>query len=66
MTKLSITGMTCGHCQKAVEEALESVEGAQDVNVDLASGTATVAGAADPARLVAAVEDEGYGAQVAA
>lgn len=65
MTRLTITGMTCGHCEKAVREALEGVEGTRDVRVDLAQGVATVDGPADPAKLVAAVEDEGYGAQVA-
>jgi len=65
MTELKIEGMTCGHCQKSVQEALERVEGAQNVVVDLAAGRAQVEGTADTSRLVAAVEAEGYRASPA-
>ena len=58
--------MTCGHCEKAVQNALKSVPGVQDVRVNLQDGTATVQGDADPQALVAAVTEEGYGAQVRA
>lgn len=58
--------MTCGHCQKAVTEALEGVDGVTDVEVDLESGVAKVEGTGDADALVSAVEDEGYSASVAA
>lgn len=60
MTELTITGMTCDHCQHAVKGALESVEGVQSAQVDLATGTAQVDGNADLSALVQAVEEEGY------
>lgn len=60
MAELTITGMTCDHCQHAVKGALESVEGVQSAQVDLATGTAQVAGNADLGALVQAVEEEGY------
>ena len=63
-TELTISGMTCGHCQSAVTKALKSVPGVQDAQVDLAHGSATVQGQADPQALLAAVTEEGYGAQV--
>lgn len=63
-TELNISGMTCGHCQTAVTKALKSVPGVQDANVDLQRGTAQVQGQADPQALLAAVKDEGYGAQL--
>lgn len=66
MTELKIEGMTCGHCQKSVQEALERVEGTESVVVDLAAGRAQVEGTADTDRLVAAVESEGYRASPAA
>ena len=66
MKQLNVTGMTCGHCQNAVKNALESVAGVQKAEVDLASGVACVEGDADVNKLVAAVEEEGYGAAVAA
>jgi copper chaperone len=64
-TELNVSGMTCGHCLAAVTKALKSVEGVTDAHVDLASGKATVTGTSDTQALVAAVTDEGYGAQVA-
>jgi copper chaperone len=60
MTELKIDGMTCGHCSAAVKKALERVAGVTGADVDLAAGRARVQGAADPANLIAAVQDEGY------
>ena len=58
---LTITGMSCGHCVRAVQNALEAVDGVsvEDVRV----GEARVRyddEAVDPAAVVRAVEDEGY------
>ncbi|THF84806.1 heavy-metal-associated domain-containing protein [Deinococcus sp. KSM4-11] len=64
-TELTITGMSCGHCVKAVEGALRAVPGVQAVTVDLAGGRATVQGDADTQTMLAAVSEEGYTAQVA-
>ncbi|MGC9235673.1 MAG: CopZ family metallochaperone [Thiomonas sp.] len=60
--QLQVTGMTCSHCVAAVTQALKSVPGTQDAQVDLASGRATVQGSAAPEALVKAVEEEGYSA----
>lgn len=67
MTKieLDITGMTCSHCQTGVTRALKNVPGVADAQVDLKTGKAVVQGDAEPHQLVAAVVEEGYGAQVA-
>lgn len=56
---LNVTGMTCQNCVRHVREALESIEGASDVTVDLESGTATVNGVSAEAA-IAAIEEEGY------
>jgi len=63
-TELNINGMTCGHCQTAVTKALKSVPGVQDAQVDLQTGQARVEGEADLQALLAAVNEEGYTAQV--
>jgi copper chaperone len=63
-TELTVNGMTCGHCETSVKNALKNVPGVQDVRVDLTGGTAIVQGDADPQALIAAVTEEGYGAQV--
>lgn len=60
MTQLNVKGMTCGHCQSAVKSALEGVEGVQRAEVDLEQGTAQVEGNVDRAKLIAAIEEEGY------
>jgi copper chaperone len=60
-TTLTIGGMSCGHCVKAVEAALGGVEGVRVRSVEV--GTATVSydpALAGPERLAAAVEEEGY------
>lgn len=62
--RLKITGMTCGHCVRAVTGALKGVPGVEAAEVDLKTGSATVQGAPDPAALVAAVAEEGYKAEV--
>ena len=64
MTELDIQGMTCGHCKKAVEEALSSVDGVTHVDVDLDAGTAKVEGGSLDA-MIAAVSEEGYTASPA-
>jgi len=66
---LSITGMSCGSCQRHVQQALVSVDGVQSAVVDLANARAEVVcepGRVSPEQLVAAVEAEGYGASLAA
>ncbi|MBB6098064.1 copper chaperone [Deinobacterium chartae] len=63
---LRISGMTCNHCQSAVQRALEAVPGVEKAEVNLQDGLATVHGSPDPAQLVEAVQEEGYGAEVAA
>ncbi len=57
---LSVEGMTCGHCEQTVEEALEDVGGVTDATADRETEQATVEGDADADTLVAAVEDAGY------
>jgi copper chaperone len=60
-TTLTIAGMSCGHCVKAVEAALGALEGVRVRSVEV--GTATVSydpAVAGPERLAAAVEEEGY------
>ena len=59
-TRLTILGMTCGHCRRAVEEALQGVPGADRVEVDLDAGAARVWGKATHADLVSAVTEAGY------
>jgi copper chaperone len=59
-TTITVEGMTCGHCEQTVEEALREVSGVTDVAVDREAEQASVDGDADATALVQAVEDAGY------
>lgn len=61
-TILTVEGMSCGHCEETVAEALSDVDGVENVAVDRADEQATVEGDADTDSLIAAVEDAGYDA----
>lgn len=61
----SITGMTCASCVRHVEKALASVPGVDQASVNLATEAAQVQGEnLNPAALIRAVEEAGYGASV--
>ena len=61
MTTLRIEGMSCGHCVRAVEEALTATEGVTRVlGVDLDRGEARIEGAVSTDRLAHALDEEGY------
>jgi copper chaperone CopZ len=66
--KLHVTGMTCGHCQAKVEQALKGIVGVYSAIVDLQDGEAEIDFNDDSIttqQLVAAVEQAGYGAKLA-
>ncbi|GAA0508975.1 Copper chaperone CopZ [Halorubrum aquaticum] len=63
-TIITVEGMTCGHCEQTVTEALQDVSGVTDVTVDRENEQATVDGDADATSLVEAVEDAGYTAHI--
>mgnify|MGYP001427339978 CR=1 FL=1 len=65
--KLKVTGMSCGHCQLTVEQALKGVNGVYSAIVDLQDGEAEVDfndDAVTTAQLLAAVERAGYAARL--
>ena len=63
---LNVTGMTCDHCVNAVTNALKEIPGVADASVSLDESSARVSGdAINTARLIAAIEEEGYKAAVA-
>ena len=60
---LPIVGMSCGHCQKAVAEALQALAGVTAVTVDLEKATATVsydAKSVSETNLKEAIAEAGY------
>ncbi|MCF7203940.1 heavy-metal-associated domain-containing protein [Pseudomonas oligotrophica] len=60
MQVFKVTGMTCGHCERAVIQAIKALDAQAEVKVDLAAGTVSVAGAPSEQAIRAAIEEEGY------
>jgi copper chaperone len=63
MTKLEmqISGMTCGHCVRAVSKALEGVDGVQVEQVQVGSAVVNYDEAkVSRGRIAEVVEDAGY------
>lgn len=64
MTKFTIRGMTCGHCEAAVRRAVQSVDPAAAITIDRPTGAVAVDSRADPGALAAAIRAEGYEAEL--
>jgi copper chaperone len=58
--EITITGMSCGHCEQSVVEALEALDGIDSATADRTTDSAMVVGTADSAALLDAVESAGY------
>lgn len=58
--KIMIEGMSCGHCVKHVQEALEGLNGVSSVEVKLAEKYAVVETTVEDSQLQEAIDDAGY------
>lgn len=59
--EIIVSGMTCGHCVRAVTDALENVAGVRSAKVDLASGKAVIEGEGpSDAAIETAINTAGY------
>lgn len=56
----TVTGMTCGHCEKAVTRALRQVDPQAQVTIDRAAGRVDVESDQARAALSQAIAEEGY------
>ncbi|MDT0212381.1 heavy-metal-associated domain-containing protein [Knoellia sp. CPCC 206450] len=58
----TVTGMTCGHCVASVTEEVSELDGVQNVDVDLATGSVTIESTTplEDDAVRAAVEEAGY------
>lgn len=59
-TTLQIRHMTCGHCVRAVEQALKRLPNIVDVRVTVGEAVISTQGLPDMAAIRHAIEDEGY------
>ncbi|MBK5510125.1 MULTISPECIES: heavy-metal-associated domain-containing protein [unclassified Pseudomonas] len=65
MQVFNVQGMSCGHCVKAITQALQARDPAASVRVDLGAKEVGVESALTTEQVIAAITEEGYEAKVA-
>lgn len=55
-----VQGMTCGHCERAVTNAIQGVDAQAQVKIDRAANRVEVDSSASRDALQAALTEEGY------
>jgi copper chaperone len=55
-----VQGMTCGHCERAVTQAVKTVDPAAEVRVDISAGKVQVQTSQPREAIAKAIADEGY------
>ena len=56
----TVTGMTCGHCEKSITRALKAVDPQAKVAIDRSHNKVEVQSSQSPELLAKAIEEEGY------
>ncbi len=64
MEQYRVTGMSCAACAARVEKAVKKVEGVSSCAVNLLTNSLGVEGSASPQKIIQAVVDAGYGAEL--
>ncbi|WP_350600528.1 cation transporter [Pseudomonas sp. 65/3-MNA-CIBAN-0223] len=65
MQVFTVQGMSCGHCVKAITQALQARDPAASVRIDLAAREVGVESSLSTEEVLAAITEEGYEAKVA-
>ncbi|ABA72407.1 MULTISPECIES: heavy-metal-associated domain-containing protein [Pseudomonas] len=65
MQVFTVEGMSCGHCVKAVTQAVQSKDPAASVRVDLAAKEVGVESALSAEQVIEAISEEGYAIKLA-
>ena len=65
MQVFSVEGMTCGHCVRAVTQAVQGKDPAASVKVDLAAKEVGVESRLSAEQVIEAITKEGYSAKLA-
>ena len=55
-----VQGMTCGHCERAVQQAIAGVDAQAQTTIDRASGKVIVQSSHAREALAQAIQEEGY------
>jgi copper chaperone len=56
----TVTGMTCGHCEKAVTQAIRALDPAAEVQIDRTQNRVAVQSVQPREAIAEAIADEGY------
>ena len=59
----TVTGMTCGHCEKAVTQAIRSIDPQAQVKIDRSQNQVEVESSQPREALASAIAEEGYQVQ---
>ena len=65
MQTFNVQGMSCGHCVKAITQAVQSKDPAADVQIDLSARTVQVQSSLPVDAVLQAIKEEGYEASLA-
>lgn len=57
---LDVKGMSCGHCVRAVTDAIREIDPSARVEVDLDNGKVSIESARPRSELAGAIHDAGY------
>ena len=60
MTEFQINDMTCSHCASTITKAVQSLDQAAKIDVDLATKRVRVESPLGPVKLVAAIRSAGF------
>ena len=60
MQTFTVTGMTCGHCEKAVTRAIKQLDPQAEVTIDRAANKVQVQSEQSRTLLSQAIAEEGY------
>lgn len=58
-----VQGMTCGHCERAVTQAVKSIDPAAEVKIDRSAGKVEVQTSQPREQIAHAIAEEGYTVQ---
>lgn len=58
-----VQGMTCGHCERAVTQAVQSLDPAAQVKIDRPAGKVEVQSTQPREQIAKAIAEEGYTVQ---
>ena len=57
----TVTGMTCGHCERAVKNAVQQLDPQAQVSIDRAANRVDIDSTQAREALAKAISEEGYG-----